>query len=383
MKLSDTPNVAIYRRGFLPLSETFISDHIQGLNRYNPIIITENILNGYSINGHTPHLLHRAQAGKYEKVYNRLTGRYRHVGDVLSAPSTRLIHAHFLQDGANILSLAARRNIPLVVTAHGYDATVTAREHARRTEGLWYLMLKPFLLRYAHGIICVSQWIKQCLLDAGYPDHKLRVIPLGIDTSSLPPPPAAHGRRGALFVGRLVEKKGVNFLLDAWAKLPERIRSEPLTIIGDGPLMSTLVAQAHRLGIQPHFLGARSRAEVFAAMARHRIFAMPSVRAANGDSEGLPIVLMEAQAMGMAVIAFDDGPMREAIKPGMTGLLARSRNSHDFADHLQTLLGAPDLCGDFGRAGRSHVAAKFDLRNRVAALEDYYDEILASTEARS
>src|SRR3546814_1293316 len=76
--------------------------------------------------------------------------------------------------------------MPLVVTAHGYDATVTAREHARRTEGLWYLMLKPVLMRYVDGIICVSNWIRQCLLEAGYPEGKLRVIRLGIDPAELP-----------------------------------------------------------------------------------------------------------------------------------------------------------------------------------------------------
>ncbi len=383
MKFTNHPTVAIYRRGFLPLSETFISDHIHNLNRYKPIIITERLLNGMMIDGYVPHLMHRSQAGRYEKLYSRLTGNYRHIGNLLSEPRTRLIHAHFLQDGASILPLAARRGIPLVVTAHGYDATVTVREHARRTEGLWYLALKPFLQRYVHGVICVSQWIKQCLLEAGYPEEKLRVIPLGIDTASLPHPPSTERRRGTLFVGRLVEKKGVNYLLDAWAQLPARARSEPLTIIGDGPLMPTLVEQARQLDIKPTFLGARSRTEVFAAMASHRIFAMPSIRAANGDSEGLPIVLMEAQGMGMAIVAFDDGPMREAIKPGLSGLLARSRSVEDFADHLRTLLLAPDLCEDFGKAGREHVASRFDLRHRVAALEDYYDEILATAGARS
>jgi len=346
-------------------------------------VITDNLVDGHNDHGHKPNLLHRAQAGKWERLRSRATGNYRQLGNLLCPRSTRLIHAHFLQDGAGILPFAARRKIPLVVTAHGYDATVTAREHARRSEGLWYLALKPFLLRYAQGIICVSNWIKQCLLEAGYPEEKLRVIPLGIDMNRLPTPPSPYGRRGALFVGRLVEKKGVQYLLDAWAKLPPRVQREPLTIIGDGPLMPTLVEQARQLGITPNFMGPRPREDVFAAMASHRVFAMPSIRAANGDSEGLPIVLMEAQAMGMAIVAFDEGPMREAIKPGSTGLLARAHNSNDFADHLRTLVPATDLCEDFGKAGRAHVEAKFDLNRSVATLEDYYDEIVAAHEART
>jgi glycosyltransferase involved in cell wall biosynthesis len=372
--------VAIYRRGFLPLSETFIADHIRSLRRYEPFVMADNIVGGHYRDGQELHLLHDPGSGKWSRIRSRLTGHYRHLGEHMASRSTGLIHAHFLQDGAAILPLAMRRHLPLVVTAHGYDATVTAREHARRTEGLWYLMLKPFLMRYADGIICVSQWIRQCLIEAGYPEEKLRVIRLGIDPAQLPRITSPSLRRGALFVGRLVEKKGVNFLLDAWARLPLRLREEPLTIIGDGPMMPLLVEQAAKLGIQPHFLGPQPREQVFAAMARHRIFAMPSIRAANGDSEGLPIVLMEAQAMGMAIVAFDDGPMREAIRPGLSGLLARAPDPADYAIHLERLLSSADLCENFGRAGRILVNDRFHIRSNMAELEDYYDEIIGRRE---
>ncbi|EPR14996.1 glycosyl transferase [Sphingobium indicum IP26] len=376
------PMVAIYRRGFLPLSETFIADHIRSLRRYRPFVMADDIVGGHYRDGQQLHLLHEPGAGKWKRISSRLTGHYHHLDGQLSSRSAGLIHAHFLQDGAGILPLALRRRMPLVVTAHGYDATVTAREHARRTEGLWYLMLKPVLMRYVDGIICVSNWIRQCLLEAGYPEGKLRVIRLGIDPAELPQVDSPSLRRGALFVGRLVEKKGVNFLLDAWAKLPPRLREEPLTIIGDGPMKPALMDQARKLGIQPVFAGPQPREAVFAAMARHRIFAMPSIRAANGDSEGLPIVLMEAQAMGMAVVAFDDGPMREAIRPGQSGLLAERRDTGSYAAHLERLLLSADLCESFGRAGREWVNNSFHIRSNMAELEDYYDEIIGRRERR-
>lgn len=339
------------------------------------MVITDDLVNGCDHSRYDPVLLHRPGSGKWRRFGGRLTGSYPALGPQRPAG---LIHAHFLQDGAGILPFAMRRRLPLIVTAHGYDATVAAREHARRTEGLWYLILKPLLMRYVHGIVCVSDWIRQCLVEAGYPESKLRVIRLGIDAERLPRTDTVHHRRGALFVGRLVEKKGVRYLLEAWSKLPPAVQQEPLTIIGDGPLMPDLVEQARRLGVKPTFLGARPREEVFEAMARHRIFAMPSIRAANGDSEGLPIVLMEAQAMGMAVVAFDEGPMREAIRPGRSGLLSQKRDTGDFASHLQRLLMSADLCEDFGAAGRAHVENRFNIKNSVAALEDYYDEVVAS-----
>lgn len=331
-----------------------------------------------------PHLLHGdgqgATPGRLTRLRARLTGRYRALDAVMPPENGEtLLHAHFLQDGASILPMALRRNLPLVVTAHGYDATVTAREHARRSEGLWYLALKPFLARRARGIVCVSEWIRQCLLEAGYPPEKLRVIRLGIDLARLPAPPVPERRHGALFVGRLVEKKGVAYLLDAWAALPPPLRAERLTVIGDGPLMPALIARAKRLGLSVDFRGAQPREAVFRAMAEHRLFVMPSIRAANGDSEGLPIVLMEAQAMEMAVVAFDEGPMREAIKPCRSGLLARTRDSEDMAAMIARLLAAPGLAEAMGRAGRAHVRDTFDIRASTAALEDYYDEILART----
>lgn len=337
------------------------------------MVIADNLVAGHDHGVYHPHLLHKPESSRLRRLQGRLTGGYA------SEPpgSASLIHAHFLQDGAGILPYAMRRRVPLIVTAHGYDATVSAREHARRTEGIWYLALKPFLIRYVQGIVCVSNWIKQCLLERGYPEDKLRVIRLGIDSGSLPQAQSAYHRRGALFVGRLVEKKGVRHLLDAWAKLPPALREEPLTIIGDGPLMHELRAQAGRLGIKPHFMGPRSREEVFDAMARHRIFAMPSMRAANGDSEGLPIVLMEAQAMGMAVIVFDDGPMREAILPGQSGLLARAGDTDEYTSHLRLLLQSGDLSRNLGEAGRKHVQQRFDVRGNVSALEDFYDEVIA------
>ncbi|MFT3967449.1 MAG: glycosyltransferase [Sphingobium sp.] len=159
--------------------------------------------------------------------------------------------------------------------------------------------------------------------------------------------------------------------------LPASSRKDPLTIIGDGPLMDNLVQKAERLAINVNFMGAQPRNVVFDAMTKHRIFAMPSIRAANGDSEGLPIVLMEAQALGMAVVAFDEGPMREAIKPCHSGLLARARDPKDFAEQLHHLISSPVLCEVMGQAGRAHVEEQFNISSSIAELEDYYDEVMA------
>ncbi|PTQ11787.1 glycosyl transferase [Sphingomonas oleivorans] len=371
-------NILIYRRGFLPQSETFIADHVQYLRRYDPSILTEHhIPGGINLPNYPLHRLHRPGDGAISRLGSKLFGHNPSVAETLPQGSFALLHAHFLSDGANVAMLARRHRLPLVVTAHGYDATVRGREHLRRWDGRLYLLMKPLLARWAAGFICVSDYIRERLIENGFPQSKLRVIRLGIDTRAIDPPPPSADRRGVLSVGRLVEKKGTRYLLDAWARLPEPLRGERLTILGDGPLRGELEEQARRLGIDATFLGARPRAEVFRQMRQHRVLAMPSVRAKSGDAEGLGIVLLEAQALGMVPVTFDEGPMHEAILPGISGLTARSRDSGSLAQAIASLLSQPDRAEAMAAAGIAHVRAKFDIRARMDALEDYYDEVVA------
>ena len=116
-------------------------------------------------------------------------------------------------------------------------------------------------------------------------------------------------------------------------------------------------------------------------MALARVVVIPSVRAANGDAEGMNVVAMEAQASGAPVVMGDCGPAREAIAEGRSGLLARDRDPDDLARQLHTVLTQDDLAAALGRQGPLVARERFDLLGNLKILEGLYDEVAA--EARS
>ena len=119
-----------------------------------------------------------------------------------------------------------------------------------------------------------------------------------------------------LFVGRLVEKKGLTYLLQACRRLADEGCRFTLTIIGEGPLAAELRQEAEGIQTTVRFLGARSASQVWEELTTSDIFCMPSTEAADGDNEGLPIVCLEAQAAGIPVVAFAQGPVPEAVVGG-------------------------------------------------------------------
>jgi glycosyltransferase involved in cell wall biosynthesis len=125
------------------------------------------------------------------------------------------------------------------------------------------------------------------------------------------------------------------------------------------------------------FLGRASPDVVREELAAAQIVCMPSIEAADGDNEGLPIVSLEAQAAKLPIVAFDQGPLRECVEPDVTGLLARDRSAEDLARCLARLLHDPDLRRRMGIQGRRKVEAQFDIKEQSEKLEDIYERVLA------
>ncbi len=141
-----------------------------------------------------------------------------------------------------------------------------------------------------------------------------------------------------LFVARLVEKKGCEYLIRAAAQLRERQRDARLVIIGDGPLRKELEQLAVELKVPAEFLGVQGPDAVRGWMQRARVLCNPSVTAANGDTEGLGMVFAEAQATGLPVVSTQHGGIPEVVRDGETGLLARERSVEELTSHLERML---------------------------------------------
>src|SRR5439155_1052651 len=159
--------------------------------------------------------------------------------------------------------------------------------------------------------------------------------------------------RTVLAVGRLVEKKGFGYLVEAAA----RLRVERVWIVGDGPLRDELERQIARLGLEDtvELLGARGHEEVRELLEQAAVVAMPSVVAADGDRDTMPVVVKEALAMEVPVVASDEVGLPEVVHQGW-GRLAPPGDPEALAGALGELLDlSPEARAEMGRAGRAFV----------------------------
>ena len=233
----------------------------------------------------------------------------------------------------------------------------------------------------------VSADFRARLIKAGVSTERVEVHHDGIDTRqfAFAPRRSMDGPVRLLFVGRLTEKKGVAYGLEAVAGLVRAGRDVELKIIGDGPLVPSLKALSAQLELDEHvvFEGSRSNAEVAHAMAESHILIAPSVTAANGDQEGIPTVLKEAMATGMPVVSTRHSGIPELVDHGITGFLVAERDASELTAHLIRLIDNPGIWGTMGRAARRKVEDEFDTEKLNDMLVERYREAIAGKARRS
>lgn len=286
-----------------------------------------------------------------------------------------LLHAHFGVEGVYAVKLAEALGVPLVTTLHGFDVSLTRARLLGSGKVSWinYAIWCHQLFASGAVFVCVSEHVRRCAVDWGYPADRLIVLPIGVDVEMIQPV-ALVERPRILHVARLVEKKGTGDLLRAFAAVRRAVPGAELVIVGSGPLRTRLMALARELGVTAavRFLGAQPYAETLRWMAESRLLCLPSVTAASGDQEGLGMVLLEAGATGRPVIGTDHGGIPEAVIDGETGFLVPERDVAGLTERIVTLLRDPDLCERLGRAGRDLVVTRFNLRTQTGKLESLY-----------
>jgi glycosyltransferase involved in cell wall biosynthesis len=272
-----------------------------------------------------------------------LAGLRRAVADQLRRRSFDCVHAHWLfpQGLVHTLGFARARHPPLVVTSHGGDLGLAGRLPLARG-------LLRAVVRRAQSITVVAPGMREQLarLDKRLDPTEAAVIPMGVDLDRFRPDhrdpawPRRHGLRPpvVLFVGRLVEKKGLPTLLEAFAR---QTRPATLAICGEGPQEARLRRQADQLGIasRVRFLGSLDHRELPVAYASADLCCVPSVPAGNGDLDGMPTVLAEAAASGLPLVGSNLAGIPLIIEPEHTGLLVPSGDVPALAQALDRLLG--------------------------------------------
>jgi glycosyltransferase involved in cell wall biosynthesis len=262
----------------------------------------------------------------------------------------------------------------LIVTYHGQDATITEEEARRSWRGREYLRGRRCVMQHVSLIIAVSDFIRARLLEKGYPGSKVVTHRNGIDVGFF----RRSGQQRepvAVFVGRFVEKKGCEYLLRALGRLREQGRPVHGVLVGDGPLRPALERLAGKVGADVEFPGFLPLADVRNWLGRASVVVVPSVTAANGDSEGLPTVILEAQAMSTPVIATRHAGNAEGVVERRSALLVDERDVAALADAIRFFVDNPQAVESFGAAGRTFVESNFNIATQAQGLEQLYDRV--------
>ena len=370
---SHRDSVLIYRDFLLSFSETFILSQGAALSRYRPVFVGRRRVPGLDLGRHSIEVVNEGgiRGGVHETQY-RLGLPPRPFLDRLSAMKPTLMHAPFGPDALNALPLRRRLGLPLVVTFHGYDAT----QHGRLADGLasWrYVRRRHRLAEEADCILAVSNFIRDRLLAAGFSDDHVQTHRIGVDTAEFTV--GAERSRGpvVLGVGRFVEKKGFEFLIDAMGAVQREHPDSELILIGTGPLHDGLRQRAARTLGKHQFLGSCPRSTVAHWMQRARVLAVPSVTAASGDTEGLPTTLVEGLASGLPAVGTRHAGIPEAIIEGETGFLVPERDVHALGSRIGSLLGDNAMWSRFSEASRRLATLSFDLKTQTSRLEEIYE----------
>jgi glycosyltransferase involved in cell wall biosynthesis len=284
-------------------------------------------------------------------------------------PDVRLLYAHFLHTPASVARYAAMmRELPWCASAHARDIW-TSPDWEKREK----------LDDASFTVTCTRHNVEHLRALAARP-KSVSLVYHGLDLTRFAAR-AQDERNGGcrnkqesksvrlLSVGRAVPKKGYAVLLEALAALPPTCHWR-LDHIGGGPLLEKLRAQAASLGIAEriHWHGAQAQERVLEHYRNADVFVLASMIADDGDRDGLPNVLMEAQSQCLACVATDVSAVPELIEHDRTGLLVRAGESAPLTQALQRVISEPDLRRSLGRAGEARVREHFSMRGGIDAL---------------
>ena len=266
-----------------------------------------------------------------------------------------IIHAHWiLPQGLIAICVGKILNIPVVTTAHGGDAF--------SLRGGILASLKRFTLRHSRAWTANTRTTAAEVEKLGELSAP-RIVPMGVDIEQFRGPDTrvsevtTHKKFVILFVGRLVEKKGVADLIKAFASLPaNQLSAAELRIIGDGTERSSLETLAKALNIDSRvcFLGRMPHDALPAHYARADLFVAPSIIDRSGDTEGQGVVLIEAMSSGLPIIAYKTGGIQDVINHGETGFLITPRDIQGLGNAIETLLQDCGLRHRLGQEGKHH-----------------------------
>ncbi len=368
--------VLVYRSELLPPSETFIRQQLLACTSWTPTLVGRQRVEGLPLDDLTVRVI-----GRQSRLRELLRSARPSTVRRLRLEQPDLLHAHFGTDAVDIWPVARKLGRPLLVTLHGYDVTVRREHWESGAQGMARRLYPRRLTAMSHSprvhLIAVSEAIRRSARNFGLCEERLWVRHIGVNRDEFAPtgPPMRERAQHVLFIGRLVEKKGLRHLIEAFARAQSQLPDARLMIAGDGPLRGELTTLAQQLRVPAQFLGQQAPAQIRQLLDQARLLCLPSVTATNGDAEGLPMVLLEAQACGVPVLTSARGGTSEGLVPEITGVPFAEGDVATLAWLLATLLPGHTRLQRMSDAAQHFIADRFDLRDCTSRLEALYDQI--------
>jgi colanic acid/amylovoran biosynthesis glycosyltransferase len=211
-----------------------------------------------------------------------------------------------------------------------------------------------------------KRWEKK-LVDLGCSRTKIALHRMGIDLGKVRLPASRFAEDGCvkiLSVARLIEKKGLEFGVQAISTVVKHYPNVKYLIVGDGPLKKDLLDLIDHLQLSQHvkLMGWMNQDETFKIMQLSDIFLAPSVTDQTGDQEGIPVVIMEAMAHGLPVVSTYHSGIPELVIDTKTGFLVSERDSDELAKKIEFLISNPDILEKFGTEGQRTVETDYNIQ---------------------
>jgi colanic acid/amylovoran biosynthesis glycosyltransferase len=349
-------------------SETFIRTHIERLPMKVRVLA-----------GKPPHTDRECgfiyRKGLQRKLLENTLGRFvrfdeqtwgeRTMAGYFQKFGIRAVLAEYGTTGISVMQPAQRAGVPLIVHFHGNDAYNTRILSDHRED-------YARLFAASSAVVAVSRDMQQQLISLGAPTAKVHYIPYWVDADQFDDARPAEAPPLLLAVGRFVEKKAPHLTLLAFEKALQQVPEARLTMIGDGPLLGTCKHLVQHFGMEQHvaFPGSREHGFVRDRMAQVRAFVQHSVRASDGDCEGTPLSVTEAQASGLPVVATRHMGIKDVVVDGQTGLLVDEFDVDGMAEAMVRLLREPQTASRMGQEGRGRVLALFSYSHTLQRLSD-------------
>jgi colanic acid/amylovoran biosynthesis glycosyltransferase len=273
--------------------------------------------------------------------------------------------AEFGPTGTLVMEGCRMANVPLFVHFRGYDASVrTILENYRDSYAR--------LLARAAGIVVTSAAMRRRLMEMGAPDERLLLNPSGVDPEAFYGAEPDRSAPSFVAVGRFVEKKAPYLTVIAFRQVLDACPEARLMMVGAGPLLGPTKRIAAALGVSDRveFLGLQSPERISILMRESRAFVQHSLEAEDGDSEGTPVAVIEAQMSGLPVVSTLHAGIPDVVVDGKTGYLVAEGDAVGMGQRMRLLASDAELAGRLGRAGRQQALDRFTMDRHIRELAE-------------